>query len=61
MTAIIYVLIQLGVFIMLAPLVNGVIKKVKAYSQKRKGPPVTQLYYDLYKLLKKGSVVSDTS
>lgn len=47
--------------ILLAPLVNGVIKKIKAFSQKRKGPPVLQLYYDIYKLLKKDTVVSETA
>lgn len=47
--------------ILLAPLVNGIIKKIKAFSQKRKGPPVLQLYYDLYKLMKKDTVVSEVS
>lgn len=56
-----YILIQLVVIIALAPLVSGIIKKVKAFTQKRKGAPVFQLYYDLYKLLRKGIVVSDVS
>jgi formate hydrogenlyase subunit 4 len=46
---------------MLSPLVNGVIMKVKALSQKRKGVPLLQVYFDLLKLLKKKSVVSDVS
>jgi len=61
MNTVLYILIQLGVFVLLAPLVNGVIKKVKAFSQKRKGPPLAQLYYDLSKLLKKDCVISDTA
>lgn len=61
MNSVWYILIQLGVYILLAPLVSGIIKKVKALSQKRKGPPIVQLYYDLYKLLKKDSVVSATA
>lgn len=58
---VLYIPVQLAVMLLLAPLVNGIIKKIKAVSQKRKGPPVLQLYYDFYKLLKKGTVVSETS
>jgi formate hydrogenlyase subunit 4 len=46
---------------MAAPLLNGIIKKIKALSQKRKGAPIFQMYFDLYKLCKKTSVVSDVS
>ena len=56
-----YIAIQLLTVLLLAPFVNGVIKKVKALSQKRKGAPVLQQYYDLFKLLKKSAVVSDTA
>ncbi|HZK18550.1 MAG TPA: NADH-quinone oxidoreductase subunit H [Clostridia bacterium] len=55
------ILMQLLLVIILAPLVNGVIKKVKAFSEKRWGAPVLQMYYDLYKLFRKGTVVSDVS
>ncbi|HBE78913.1 MAG TPA: formate hydrogenlyase [Firmicutes bacterium] len=54
-------IIQLAVIIVLAPLVNGIIKKIKALSQKRKGAPLLQLYYDLYKLMKKDMVISETA
>lgn len=57
----IYVIVQLIVMLAVAPLVNGIIKKVKAVTQKRKGAPVLQLYFDLYKLLGKSVVVSDAS
>lgn len=61
MSSVIYIVMQLIVMIILAPLVNGIIKKIKALSQKRKGPPLLQLYYDIFKLLKKDTVVSETS
>lgn len=61
MNNILYIILQLLVTILVAPLVNGVIRKVKALSQKRRGAPVLQMYFDLYKLLKKTSVVSETS
>lgn len=56
-----YFLLQIVVILLLAPLVGGITKKVKALSQKRKGPPVFQSYFDIIKLLKKESVVSNTS
>lgn len=56
-----YIIIQILTMILVAPLVNGIILKVKAFSQKRTGPPVFQVYYDLYKLIRKNTVVSDVS
>lgn len=61
MNSLTYIILQLLIIILVAPLVNGVIKKVKAFTQKRKGAPVLQLYFDLFKLMKKNSVVSETS
>ncbi len=61
MIAIVFNLIQLFIVILLAPLVGGVINKGKALSQKRKGAPLTQMYFDLWKQIKKESVVSETS
>lgn len=61
MDSVVYIILQIVVMVGLAPLVNGIIKKIKAFSQKRKGAPVLQLYYDLYKLMKKDTVVSRTS
>lgn len=61
MTEFISLLIQLLVILLLAPLLTGVIKKVKALTQKRKGAPLLQQYRDLWKLLKKTAVVSDTA
>ena len=61
MIAMIYHLLQLLIILLLAPLVGGIIKKIKALSQKRKGAPVLQMYYDLYKLTQKECVVSETA
>ncbi|NLM21209.1 MAG: formate hydrogenlyase [Peptococcaceae bacterium] len=61
MNNVIYILVQIVVILAVAPLVNGINRKVKALSQKRKGAPPWQMYFDLYKLLKKNAVVSDVS
>lgn len=61
MRSVVYLAVQLLVIIFAAPLVNGIIRKVKALTQKRRGAPLLQMYYDLYKLLKKNAVVSETS
>lgn len=60
-TTTIYIALQVFTMIVVAPFINGVIKKVKALTQKRKGAPLLQMYYDLYKLFHKGAVVSDVS
>ena len=52
-------LIQTVVLLALAPLLTGVIRKLKAWMQSRRGPPVYQPYLDLAKLMRKGSVVSE--
>jgi formate hydrogenlyase subunit 4 len=45
----------------LPPLLLGVIAKTKALAAGRVGPPIFQLYYDLNKLFRKGSVFSTTT
>jgi len=45
----------------LAPLLPGVINRVKAGFAGRHGPPLLQAYYDLWKLLHKGAVYSKTT
>lgn len=42
----------------LAPLMLGIINRVKAVFAGRRGVPLLQLYYDLFKLLRKASVYS---
>jgi len=54
-------LLQAGIMLAAAPLLRGVIKKMKASLQTRQGPPVLQVYYDLGKLLRKERVRSDTA
>jgi formate hydrogenlyase subunit 4 len=44
-----------------APLLLGVINKTKAFFGGRKGQPLLQLYYDIWKLLHKGSVYSNST
>lgn len=44
-----------------APLLPGVINRVKAWVAGRRGPPLVQAYYDLWKLLHKGAVYSQTT
>lgn len=52
-----------GVFfaLVLAPLLPGIVNKVKAFFAGRRGPPVLQLYHDLLKLASKGAVYSRTA
>ena len=52
------ILLRLLVWVLLAPLLPGIINKVKAWVAGRRGPPVLQLYYDLAKLWRKGVVLS---
>jgi formate hydrogenlyase subunit 4 len=49
---------QFLIIIFFSPLVNGVIKKLKANMQGRRGPGVLQSYYDLMRLFRKDMVVS---
>jgi formate hydrogenlyase subunit 4 len=44
-----------------APLLLGVINRVKAFFAGRTGQPLLQAYYDLFKLLRKGNVYSATT
>jgi formate hydrogenlyase subunit 4 len=49
---------QFLIIIIFSPLVNGVIRTLKANMQGRQGPGVLQPYYDLARLFKKDMVVS---
>lgn len=49
------------VTLIFAPLLPGIINRIKAVFAGRQGPPVLQLYFDLFKLLKKGAVYSTTT
>src|SRR5260370_22769841 len=54
-------LIQLALFLAIAPLVTGAIRTMKARFQTRRGPAIWQPSYDLHKLLRKGMVIPDTA
>jgi formate hydrogenlyase subunit 4 len=58
MTSILEFLVRLSVWLLLAPLLPGIINRVKAWVAGRRGPPVFQLYYDLARLWRKGVVMS---
>jgi len=55
---IIYVILNVLLFLVISPFFMGLIKKVKALCQRRKGPRLMQPYYNLLKLFKKEVVVS---
>lgn len=44
-----------------APLLPGIINKVKAFFAGRRGPSIFQLYYDLFKLFRKGGFKGNTA
>lgn len=50
---------QVSLGLLLAPLVNGLIKASKAGWQRRNGPPIPQPWYDLIKYFGRESVVSE--
>jgi formate hydrogenlyase subunit 4 len=52
-------LVNLALALLLAPLLNGVIKTAKAGWQNRRGPGMLQPWYDIVKYLSRESVVSE--
>ena len=54
-------LAHLALTLGLAPLLPGIVNKVKALFAGRVGPPVFQLYFDLAKLMRKEAVFSRTT
>jgi formate hydrogenlyase subunit 4 len=56
LSAILYLLALL-----LAPFLLGLINRTKSWFGGRRGPPLLQLYYDLFRLLRKGVVYSQTT
>lgn len=54
-------LLPLGIGLVIAPLLMGIINRVKAMFAGRDGPPLLQSYYTLWKLLHKGAVYSRTT
>ncbi len=54
-------LIHILLLLIMPPLLLGVINKTKALFAGRQGPPLLQLYYDLFKLVRKGVVISQVT
>lgn len=54
-------LFNVGAVLLVAPIFEGVLRKVTARIQSRQGPPVLQPYYDLLKLLGKEDIESGES
>jgi formate hydrogenlyase subunit 4 len=50
--------LNVAVVLLVAPLCEGVLRKVTAWLQSRQGPPIVQPYYDLLKLLGKEDIES---
>jgi formate hydrogenlyase subunit 4 len=51
--------LQIAMVLCCAPLLRGIINQLKALVQSKRGPSIWQPYRDLWKLLRKGSVVSE--
>lgn len=54
-------LLHIILALLCAPFMLGIINRVKAYFAGRRGRPLLQLYYDLFKLMRKGEVISKTT
>jgi formate hydrogenlyase subunit 4 len=53
--------LNIGIVLLVAPLCQGVLRKVTARVQSRRGPPLPQPYFDLLKLLGKEDIESGES
>ena len=53
--------VQMILVLLLAPLVTGVIRKLKARLLRRQGPPILQPYRDLLRLLRKEVVLAENA
>ncbi len=61
MQTIVHSILHIGFWLLVPPLLPGVINKVKAWVAGRRGPPLFLLYYDLARLLRKHVVMSETA
>lgn len=52
-------IIQFLVIIVLAPLLTGIMRKIKSITQKRTGSSIFQTYFDILKLIRKDEVISE--
>ncbi len=61
MIKIFVIILQLVLFIALAPFLSGLITKIKNNIRMRRGQSIFQPYYNLAKLFSKGEVISETA
>lgn len=61
MSQLVFFLLNTLFVLAVSPLFISLIKKVKAFCQRRQGPPLLQTYYNLAKLLKKETVYSSNA
>ncbi len=54
-------LLHMTLFLALAPLLSGIVRKTKAFLSCRRGAPLAQPYLDLWKLFRRGIVRSTTA
>lgn len=54
-------ILHVALVLVLPPLLLGVIVKTKAWFAGRRGAPILQLYYDIWKLLRKRTIFSTTT
>jgi len=54
-----FVLANIVAILIIAPVIDGIERKVKAKLQCRKGPPILQTWYDLVKLFRRPSIVTE--
>jgi formate hydrogenlyase subunit 4 len=52
---------QMLLVLLLAPLLTGFVRKIKARLLRRRGPPLLQPYFDLVKLARKEAIVADSA
>lgn len=57
MSGVLGTLLTLLVWLLLAPLLPGIVNRVKSLVAGRRGPPILQLYFDLVRLWRKGIVL----
>jgi formate hydrogenlyase subunit 4 len=53
--------VQMALVLLLAPLLTGFVRKLKARLLRRRGPPLLQPYRDLWRLLGKEAIVADSA
>ena len=53
--------LQMLLVLLLAPLVTGLVRKIKARLTRRRGPPLLQPYRDLLRLLRKETVLAENA